>query len=204
MGATSRPVTLKMRLGWDNASRNAPELACRAEAAGVQAITVHGRTRQQFYKGCADWRAVADVKAAIRLPVIVNGDVTELASAQTALTDSGADAVMLGRGVYGRPWLAAGLQRALETGVALDEPDMEMRLAIVLEHFRESLAFYGESLGVRMFKKHLGYYVEAALWPLTGEDRRAAKARLCRLDAPMEIERALTALWRNEEMKAAA
>ena len=109
--ATDRPVTLKMRLGWDEASKNAPELAARAEAAGIKAVTVHGRTRQQFYTGAADWRAVAAVKAEVSIPVIVNGDVTDLRSARVALAQSGADAVMLGRGVYGRPWLAASLAR---------------------------------------------------------------------------------------------
>jgi tRNA-dihydrouridine synthase B len=203
-GATTRPVTLKMRLGWDDASRNAPELAMRAEAAGVQAITVHGRTRQQFYNGVADWRAVAAVKAAVRIPVIVNGDVTDLGAARDALAQSGADAVMLGRGVYGRPWIAATLDRGLQTGGTLSEPDSETRLAIVLDHFRQSLAFYGDRLGLRMFKKHLGYYVEAGPWPLAAEQRRSAKARLCRLDDPGEVERGLITLWRREEARAAA
>ena len=202
--AASRPVTLKMRLGWDDASRNAPELAARAEAAGIKAITVHGRTRQQFYTGVADWTAVAAVKAAVRVPVIVNGDVTDAASAREALAASGADAVMLGRGVYGRPWLAAGLDQVLQTGGTVREPDMQTRLGVVLDHFRLSLAFYGDVLGLRMFRKHLGYYVQSAPWPAAAEDRRAAKARLCRLDRPMEVERDLIALWRDEALQAAA
>jgi len=202
--ATMRPVTLKMRLGWDAASRNAPELAARAQAAGVKAITVHGRTRQQFYKGVADWRAVARVKAAVSVPVIVNSDVTDLASLRTALAQSGADAAMLGRGVYGRPWIAAALDRTLACGGELGEPDVEARLQIVLDHLRQSLAFYGERIGVRMFKKHLGYYIEAAPWPATALARREAKAQLCRLDEPNEIERSLLTLWRGEHAKAAA
>jgi nifR3 family TIM-barrel protein len=201
--ATSRPVTLKMRLGWDDASKNAPELAARAEAAGVQAVTVHGRTRQQFYTGKADWRAVAAVKAAVGIPVIVNGDVTHLATARTALAESGADGVMLGRGVYGRPWLANALDRGL-AGEPMTEPDRETRLGIALDHFRDSLAFYGDALGLKMFKKHLGHYVEAAPWPETPEARRAAKSALCRLDDPGAVERGLTALWRGEALKAAA
>jgi nifR3 family TIM-barrel protein len=202
--ATSRPVTLKMRLGWDDATRNAPELAARAEAAGVKAITVHGRTRQAFYGGVADWGAVGAVKAAVRIPVIVNGDVTDLTTAREALARSGADAVMLGRGAYGRPWIAAALDRGLRTGAAAGEPDAEARLAIVLEHLSLSLNFYGETLGLRMFKKHLGYYIEAAAWPAAVELRRAAKARLCRLDNPMDVERALTALWTEGTLRAAA
>ena len=196
VNATSRPVTVKMRLGWDDASRNASELARRAEAIGIKAVTVHGRTRQQFYTGAADWRAVGEVKAAVRVPVIVNGDIVTAADARAALEQSGADALMLGRGVYGRPWLAAHLERALADGTVLEEPGSEERLAIVIEHLRASVAFYGMPLGLKMFRKHLGWYVEQAPWPADPLERRAAKARLCRLDAPEAVEAALTGLWR--------
>jgi tRNA-dihydrouridine synthase B len=193
--ATERPVTVKMRLGWDERSMNAPELAARAERAGAKAITVHGRTRQQFYTGQADWTAVAAVKAATRLPVIVNGDVVDLASAREALSRSGADAIMLGRGVYGRPWIAAQLNRSLDDDAPADAPDRDARLAIVLEHYRDALAFYGDRIGIRMFRKHLGWYVEQAPWPAGAQVRREAKARLCRLESPAEVEAELTRLW---------
>ncbi|SFS46781.1 tRNA dihydrouridine synthase DusB [Brevundimonas viscosa] len=196
VGATSRPVTVKMRLGWDDASRNAPELAQRAEEIGVRAVTVHGRTRQQFYTGKADWAAVAEVKAAVGVPVIVNGDIATAEDARTALAQSGADALMLGRGVYGRPWLAAHLERALADGTVLREPDREERLAIVVEHLRASVAFYGLPLGLKMFRKHLGWYVEQAPWPADPAARRTAKARLCRLDTAGDVEAALAELWR--------
>jgi nifR3 family TIM-barrel protein len=204
VGATHRPVTLKMRLGWDDASRNAPALAAVAERDGVQAITVHGRTRQQFYNGAADWRAVAAVKAATRLPVIVNGDIHDAETARTALAQSGADAVMIGRGAYGRPWIAGALERALRTGEPLVEPDRPERLAIVLSHFRDTLCFYGDALGVRVFRKHLGWYVEKAPWPADPAARRAAKSRLCRLSTPHEVETALTSLWQDGALRAAA
>jgi nifR3 family TIM-barrel protein len=194
--ATSRPVTVKMRLGWDDASRNAPDLARRAEAIGVKAVTVHGRTRQQFYTGRADWAAVGEVKAAVGIPVIVNGDILTAEDARAALAASGADALMLGRGVYGRPWLAAHLERALADGTVLDEPDREERLGIVIEHLRASVAFYGLPLGLKMFRKHLGWYVEQAPWPADPVERRAHKARLCRLDQPDEVKAALAELWR--------
>jgi len=194
--ATSRPVSLKMRLGWCDASRNAPDLAARAERSGARAITVHGRTRQQFYKGEADWRAVAEVKAATSLPVIVNGDITDAATARLALRQSGADAVMLGRGIYGRPWIAASIEGALNDDRPFAEPDREERLGIVLDHFRDSIAFYGGgSLGLKMFRKHLGWYVEQAPWPACAQARREAKARLCRLDDPLDVERELGQLW---------
>jgi tRNA-dihydrouridine synthase B len=195
--ATSRPVTLKMRLGWDDASKNAPELAARAEAAGIAAITVHGRTRQQFYSGAADWRAVAQVKAATKLPVIVNGDVIDAASAREALLQSGADALMIGRGAYGRPWIASSIQNALQTGGRCVEPGLQQRLEIALDHMADSLRFYGDVMGLKIFRKHLGWYVENAHQHLSAEIRRAAKAELCRLTSPREVEAGLTALWRE-------
>jgi len=202
--ATDRPVTLKMRLGWDDASKNAPELAWRAERAGVKAIAVHGRTRCQFYKGAADWSAVAEVRTATRLPLAVNGDIVCADSARRALTASGADAVMVGRGVYGRPWLLADLERALAGGTGTEEPDAPRRLAIVLEHLAESLRFYGERLGLRIFRKHLGWYVEQAPWPASAEARREAKRRLCAAESAAEVERGLTALWTPDRLAEAA
>jgi tRNA-dihydrouridine synthase B len=195
---TSRPVTLKMRLGWDDASKNAPELAIRAEAAGVKAITVHGRTRQQFYRGAADWHAVAQVKAATKLPVIVNGDVTDAASAREALLQSGADAIMIGRGAYGRPWIAASIERALQTGGRLVEPGLGQRLEIVLDHLADSLRFYGDAIGLKIFRKHLGWYIENAPWPEAAQTRRAVKAQLCRLTSPRQVEAALIGLWQAD------
>jgi nifR3 family TIM-barrel protein len=193
--ATSRPVTVKMRLGWDDAHRNAALLARRAEEIGIRAVTVHGRTRQQFYTGVADWTAVGEVKAAVSIPVIVNGDILTADDAREALRQSGADALMLGRGVYGRPWLAAHMERALADGTVLLEPDREERLAIVIEHLRASVAFYDLPLGLKMFRKHLGWYVEQAPWPADPLERRAAKARLCRLETAAAVEAALATLW---------
>jgi nifR3 family TIM-barrel protein len=201
--ATTRPVTLKMRLGWDDASKNAPDLAARAEALGVKAITVHGRTRQQFYGGQADWRAVAAVKAAVKVPVIVNGDIVDGPSARSALDQSGADGVMIGRGAYGKPWIARAIETALD-GSPMREPSLEERLAIAIAHFRDSLSFYGERLGVKIFRKHLGWYIETAPVPATAEARRAAKARLCRLTEPGEVENELAALWRGAALALAA
>jgi nifR3 family TIM-barrel protein len=202
VNATARPVTVKMRLGWDDASRNAPELAARAEAAGVRAFTVHGRTRCQFYAGAADWSAVAAVKQAVSVPVIVNGDVTDAAQARAALAASGADAVMVGRGAYGRPWAIRQIEAELARGHR-PEPDAAERYRIVVEHLRHSLAFYGDELGLKMFRKHLGWYVERAPWPADPAARRAAKATLCRLPTGLEVERALAELWLGQARLAA-
>lgn len=195
VAATTRPVTVKMRLGWDDSSRNAAALARQAEGLGIKAVTVHGRTRQQFYTGIADWRAVGEVKAAVGIPVVVNGDILTVDDARTALLQSGADALMLGRGVYGRPWLAAHLERALRDGTTLDEPDPLERLGIVIDHMRASVAFYGMPVGLKMFRKHLGWYIEQAPWPPDPEERRIHKARLCRIDDPDAVEVALADLW---------
>ena len=165
VGAVNVPVTLKMRLGWDDTSHNAADIARRAEASGVQMITVHGRTRCQFYKGHADWAAIRPVVDAVDVPVIANGDIVDTPSAEAALAASGAAGVMVGRGIQGAPWRIAEIAHALGQGPAPDIPRGDDLTAMVRGHYDETLAFYGETLGARVIRKHLGWYMDAAAPP---------------------------------------
>ena len=155
--ASSVPVTLKMRLGWDDETINAPELAKRAENAGVQLITVHGRTRCQFYKGKANWRAIAAVKQQISIPLIANGDGTCLDDIKQMMALSGADGVMVGRGAYGRPWLIGELAEQLETGTGCAKKTLAQQMDLYLEHYKSMMSFHGTEFGVRIARKHLGW-----------------------------------------------
>ena len=165
VGAVDVPVTLKTRLGWDDEMLNAPAIARRAEAAGIRMITIHGRTRCQFYTGKADWRAIARVKSSVSIPVIANGDIVSTATARQALAQSGADGVMIGRGAQGRPWLLAEVAHDLYGTPRPDVPQRSAFAAMVQEHYEEMLRFYGANLGARVARKHLGWYMDSCGTP---------------------------------------
>ena len=193
VAATTRPVTLKMRLGWDDGTRNAPDLALRAEALGVQLITVHGRTRCQFYEGQADWRAVREVVDVVNLPVVVNGDIVDAVSAKKALEESGSAAIMVGRGLVGQPWLLSEIKAALGEAAmpATWDPDT------VGNHYTDMIAHYGKRRGVRVARKHVQAYLRVA-----GAEAEVAH-RLMRSTDPLEVEDGLRTVFARPRERAA-
>lgn len=185
VNAVSLPVTLKMRTGWDDKNRNAPELARRAEQLGVKMITVHGRTRNQLFGGRVDWRFVGEVKRAVSIPVVVNGDINDVDDAREALAQSGADGVMVGRGAYGRPWLLRQMSHYLTTGKRLPDPTLAEKFAVLREHYDMMLAHYGAASGVRIARKHIGWYTRGL--PGSAEFRN----RVMGIDDPGAVQRVL-------------
>ena len=196
--AVDVPVTLKTRLGWDDNCLNAADVARRAEAAGVQMVTIHGRTRCQFYKGHADWAAISEIKNAISVPLLANGDIVDAKSAGKALSDSGADGVMIGRGVQGRPWLLAQIAHDIWGTAAPDVPEGRAFIDIVSKHYEAMLAFYGAELGLRVARKHLGWYMDEAGTPA------ALRREVLTAKSPSDVLRLLPSALQGTEQETAA
>ena len=206
VGAVDVPVTLKMRLGWERDSLNAPELARRAEAAGVAMITVHGRTRCQFYEGDADWAAIRAVKQAVSLPVVVNGDVSTFDAALGALEKSGADAVMVGRGAQGRPWFPGQVARFLATGAREGAPALNEQFALITALYEELIAHHGVQIGRRHARKHLGWALDCAAETAGVADERLKlhRGHVLTAEAPADALRLIAEAYDDFAWRAAA
>jgi len=200
VAATALPVTLKMRLGWDEHSLNAPALAKRAEDAGVRMLTIHGRTRSQFFRGAASWSAIKPVVDAVRIPVIANGDIATAADARRALDVSGATGVMIGRAAQGKPWLTAEIERALKVGGEICPPPRARLLQSLLTLCDDTLDFYDGPLGVRVVRKHIAWMIDAEF----GAQAREVRKAICTLDDPRHVQEALIRLFDDGLDRAAA